>query len=340
MPTAHAAARRPSRARRRVVVKDIPLTMRAAALDEYGGPARFVIREVPVPQPGASEILIRVDTAGVGSWDAEIRSGDIKTEQDFPLVLGTDGSGIVADQGSSVTRFRRGDRVYAYVFDNKKSGFYAEYVAVSAKAAGRIPKMLDLQHAGALTVIGLTALQGVDDALRLEAGESVIVHGASGNVGTIAVQFAQWRGAHVLATASGKDGVAFVRRLGIDDVIDGREDDIAEAARDFAPAGIDAVLGLAGGEELLRCIDTLRKGGRVAYPHGVEPAPRERKNVRLKSYDAEASPEKFAALNRAVIGSKLQVPIAREFPLERVREAHQRIELGHVLGKIVLRPGR
>jgi NADPH:quinone reductase len=340
MPTAHAAGRRPARTRRRVVIKDTPLSMRAAVLDEYGGPAKFEIRDVQVPQPNASEILIRLDTAGVGSWDAEMRSGDIKTEQGFPLIPGTDGSGVVVDVGASVTRFRRGDRVYAYVFDDKKGGFYAEYVAVPAKAAGRIPKSLDVQHAGALTVVGLTALQGLDDALRLKAGESVIVHGASGNVGMIAAQFAQWRGARVLATASGKDGVAFVRKLGIADVIDGKKDDVEEAARDFAPDGIDAVLGFAGGEELLRCIDTVRKGGRVAYPNGVEPAPRERKNIRMRSYDAEASPEKFAALNRAVVGSKLRVPIARAFPLERVREAHQMIEHGHVLGKIVVRPGR
>ena len=176
--------------------------------------------------------------------------------------------------------------------------------------------------------------------MHLREGESVIVHGASGGVGMIAAQFAQWRGARVLATASGRDGIAFVRRLGIADVIDGKEDDIALAAEEFAPAGIDAVLAFAGGDELLRCIETLRKGGRVAYPNGVEPAPRERKHIRMKSYDAEASPEKFAELNRAVVKSKLEVPIAQVFPLEKAAEAHRRIEKGHVLGKIVLKPGR
>jgi NADPH:quinone reductase-like Zn-dependent oxidoreductase len=311
--------------------------MRAAVIDRYGGPAQFEIREMPVPTPSASEILIRLDTSGVGSWDTEMRTGEIKTEQEFPLILGTDGAGVVADLGASVTRFRRGDRVYAYEFENGKGGFYAEYVAVSAKAAGRVPKSLDLQQAGALTVVGLTALQGVD-ALKLDPGESVIVHGASGNVGMVAVQFAQWRGAHVLAIASGQDGVQLVRELGIDDVIDGKEDDVEQAARELAPDGIDAVLAFAGGKELTRCIDMLPKGGRVAYPNGVEPAPRERKNIRIKSYDAEASPEKFRELNRAVVGSKVQVPIAEAFPLERVREAHERIERGHVLGKIVLRP--
>ncbi len=250
-------------------------------------------------------------------------------------MLGTDGSGVVADTGSRVTRFKRGDRVYSYVWDG---GFYAEYVAVAAKSVGHVPKVVDLQQAGALSVLGLTAVQGVDVVLELQRGESVIVHGASGNVGMIAVQLAKWRGARVLATASGKDGVAFVRRLGIADVIDGKKDDVALAARELAPDGIDAVLAFAGGEELRRCIDTLRKGGRVAYPNGVEPAPRRRKHIRMKSYDAEASPEKFAALNRTVIGSKLKVPIAKSFPLERAADAHRRLERGHLLGRIVLRP--
>lgn len=319
---------------------NIPTTMRAAVIDKYGGADNIEIRELDVPRPGAYEVLIRIDTAGVGEWDVAVRGGEIKTEHGFPLILGTDASGVVVDVGSRVTRFKRGDSVYAYVFDNKKGGFYAEYAAVSAKSVGRIPKTLDLERAGALTVVGLTALQGVDDALNLKKGESVIVHGASGNVGMFAVQFAKWRGARVLATASGKDGVAFVRRLGIDNVIDGKKDDIALAARELAPDGVDAVLAFAGGDELLRCLDALGKKGRVAWPNGVEPAPRKRKNVRMQSYDAVASPEKFAALNRAILGSKLQVPIAKVFPLDRAADAHRLSERGHVLGKIVIKASR
>ncbi|HET8773759.1 MAG TPA: NADP-dependent oxidoreductase, partial [Thermoanaerobaculia bacterium] len=279
-----------------------------------------------------------IDTAGVGSWDVDIREGRIKSEHGFPLILGTDGSGVVAAAGSRVTRFKRGDRVYAYVFDNRKGGFSAGYACVPAKNVGHLLKSLGLERAGALTVVGLTALQGVDDALALKAGESVIVHGASGNVGMIAVQFAKWRGARVLATASGKDGVAFVRRLGIDDVIDGKKGDVAQAARDLAPEGVDAVLAFAGGEELLRCLDTLHRNGRVAWPNGIEPAPRKRKNLRMQAYDAVASPGKFAALNRAILGSKLDVPVAKAFPLDRAADAHRLIERGHVLGKVVLRP--
>jgi NADPH2:quinone reductase len=315
---------------------DRPTTMRAAVMDRYGPAGAIAIREVPVPPLRARDVLIRIDTAGVGSWDASMRKGEVETEHGFPLVMGTDGSGTVADVGRGVTRVRRGDRVWSYVFDNATGGFYAEYIVVPERSVGRVPKGLGLERAGALTVIGLTALQGVD-ALRLRRGESVIVHGASGNVGMIAAQFAEWRGARVLATASGRRGVKFVRELGVNAVIDGKRDDISVAASVLAPDGVDAVLALAGGDALTECIDALRKGGRVAYPNGVEPAPRERKHIRVRSYDAEASPENFAALNRAVIASNLRVPIARSFPLSRTVAAHRLIERGHLLGKIVLR---
>ena len=309
--------------------------MRAAVIESYGGPNRLRIREMPVPRATANKVLIRIDTAGVGTWDVYFRNGAIKSDRDFPIVLGTDGSGVVADTGSGVKRFKRGDRVYAYLWNG---GFYAEYVAVSEKSVGRVPKALGLQRAGALGVVGLTALQGVDDALDLGHGESIIVHAASGNVGMIAVQLAKWRGARVLATASGKDGAAFVRRLGIDNVINGKKDDVALAARELFPDGVDAVLAFAGGNELQRCIDTLRKGGRVVYPNGIEPEPRKRKNIRVKSYNVKATPEKFAALNRAIVASKLKVPISKNFPLERVADAHRLVERGHLLGRIILRP--
>ena len=173
--------------------------------------------------------------------------------------------------------------------------------------------------------------------LKLRRGETVIIHGASGNVGMIAAQFANWRGARVLATASGRDGVAFVRGLGIDTVIDGKEDDTGFAARAFAPDGVDAVLAFVGGDALLQCIDALRRGGRVVYPNGIEPAPRERKHLRLKSFDVSSSPEQFRHLNRAIAAARLKVAIAKVFPLEKAVEAHRRVEKGHILGRVVLK---
>jgi NADPH:quinone reductase-like Zn-dependent oxidoreductase len=120
--------------------------MLAAAIDQYGSVSQIEVREMPVTRPAAFEVLIRVDTAGVGIWDDSVRTGAVKTDYGFPLVLGTDGSGVVVEPGSGVTRFKRGDRVYAYVFDNRHGAFYAEYISVSANHVGHVPKSARKAH--------------------------------------------------------------------------------------------------------------------------------------------------------------------------------------------------
>lgn len=315
----------------------VPETMRAAAIDRFGGPAVLKLQTLPVPVPEANEVLIAVHTAGVGGWDADIRSGWWPFGRPrFPVVLGTDGSGTVAAVGSRVRRFRRGQEVYSYSWNNPKGGFYAEYVTVPAENVATVPKVLDLRRAGAIGATGLTALQGVDDALHLHERQSVIIHGASGGVGTLAVQFAKLRGARVLASASGRDGVALVHRLGADMVVDGRRDDIVSAAHEFAPEGVDAVLAFAG-PGLTRCLGALRRGGRVAYPNGVEPSPHKRSGIQVIAYDAVAGVREFQRLNQAVEAARLKVPIAAVLPLAKAAEAHRRLAAGHVLGKLVLR---
>ncbi len=316
----------------------LPKMMRAAAIDRYGGPDVLSIHWLPVPTPSAREVLIAVHAAGVGGWDADMRDGwSPSGRKRFPLVLGTDGAGTVAAVGSRARGFKIGDRVYAYSFDNPKGGFYAEYVAVPANAVAHTPRRLDFLHAGAIPATGLTAIQGVDDALHLRMGETVIVHGAAGGVGSLALQFAKLRGARVLATVRGKDAVELVQRLGADVAIDGRRDDIAAAVLRLAPEGVDAVLAFAGGKALTRCLDVIRRGGRLAYPNGVEPKPRKRRGLRIISYDAAAGVRQFERLNRAVEEAELKVPIAKVYTLANAARAHKRLAAGHVLGKIVLR---
>jgi NADPH2:quinone reductase len=315
----------------------LPATMKAAAIDRFGPPSRLKLHELPVPRPAPNEVLIALHTAGVGIWDASIRDGSWrKGRPRFPLVPGVDGAGVVVAKGSRSRRFHVGDRVYAYEFGNRQGGFYAQFAAARADHVARVPEGLDLSEAGAAAATGLTALQGVS-ALRLRSGSKLLVFGASGAVGTMAVQFAAARRAAVIATASGKAAARLVASLGASAVIDARRATSIDELRRLAPEGLDAVLALAGGEALERLLDFVKPGGRVVYPNGVEPAPRQRRGLRVEGYDGEASPTQFAKLNRVLTRTGARVPIAATYPLARAAEAHRRLEGNHVLGRIVLK---
>lgn len=311
--------------------------MKAAAIDEFGPPENLSLHTLPMPEPGPREVLIELYSAGVGVWDADIRGGWWpKGRPKFPLVLGSDGAGVVVAKGARARRFSVGDRVWASEFINPKGGFYAEYAVVHADHAGLIPEHLDLLQAGAAAATGLTALQGIDEKLRVRKGQTVLIFGASGAVGTLAVQFAKRLKARVLAAASGRDGATLVRRLGADGVVDARSDTFIEQLRKLAPGGIDGILALAGGDALEQALGLMRAGGRVAYPNGVEPVPEPRRLLRMIPYDGLADPRHFERLERAAEEAQLEVPIAARYPLTQAAKAHDRLERGHVLGRIAL----
>jgi NADPH:quinone reductase-like Zn-dependent oxidoreductase len=314
-----------------------PKIIHAAAIDRFGGPEMLTMHELPVPEVGDDEVLIALDTVGVGSWDAAMRGGWWpEGKPRFPAVLGTDGSGHVAARGAHVHRLKPGEAVYAYSFANSKGGFYADYVVVSAERVAPVPKGLTLREAGAIPTTGLTAIQGIDSALRVKAGESVAIVGASGGVGTLAVQFAKLREARVFCVASGGDGVELVLRLGADAAIDGHAGDLSVAVSSFAPDGLDAVLALAGGPTLDSMIRNVKNGGRIAYPNGVDPEPKKHPKIQVMSYDAVPGVREFEHLAEAIESMKFTVPIEAAFPLEDAAQSHRRLEQGHVLGKIVL----
>lgn len=311
----------------------IPSEMKAAVIERYGGPEVFRIASLPVPSPRPDEVLIRLEDAGVGVWDPEVRSGEFEIgERRFPKVIGNDGAGEVAAVGSRVTRVRPGERVYAYSMDG---GFYAEYVAVKQDDVADVPPGLSLEQAGALGADGITALRGLEDALKLQQGQTLLVFGASGGIGHLAVQLARRMGARVFAVASGDDGVALVRRLGADEAVDGKHGAIAEALRRFAPQGLDAALVLASGKGLDAALAQLRKGGKVAYPNGVEPVPRAPKGVTVRAYDGTPGREAFDRLNALVSQGPFHVEV-RSYALADVAQAHRDVEKHH-LGKLALR---
>ena len=314
----------------------VPSTMKAAAIGRYGPPSVLKLHELPTPELEPDQILIALHTAGVGSWDAEMREGESPPpgRARFPRVLGLDGAGVVAAKGKRVRRFAVGDRVWAYDYDHP--GFEAQYVAVDADHVGRVPKRMTLRAAGAGAVTSLTALQGVADHAKLRRGETVLIFGATGAVGTLAVQFAAARGARVIATATGRKAASLVRSLGADAAIDARSEDAVDALNAAAPNGVDVVLAFAGGDELERLLDVMPRGTRVVYPNGVDPEPKRRRGIRMRSYDAAVGPEAFTRLSRAAERARLRVPIAGKYSLSQAARAHRRIEHDHVLGRVVL----
>ena len=256
----------------------------------------------------------------------------------FPYVLGTDGAGTVAAVGKNVKQFKEGDRVYAAELGNPKGGFYAEYAVVKADNASIIPDTLKMDQAAVLASDGFTALKGLEEVLKLEQGESVMIFGASGGIGHLAVQLAKRLGARVFAVASGEDGVGFVKRLGADAAVDGHSDKVLDVAREFAPDGIDTALVTAGGDATDRALSAIKADGRVAHPNGVMPVPKAHEGVSVEAYDGEGGREAIDRLNELIEAGPFDVHVHRTFPLEQAAGAQAALEEHH-LGKIALRIG-
>jgi NADPH:quinone reductase len=316
-----------------------PDTMRAVALDSFGGLETLELRTLPLPRPDAHEVLVRIEYAGVGEWDQFEREGGyaemLGTEPRFPYVLGSEGAGVVAAIGADVTGVREGERVYAVGFLNPRGGFYAEYASADAGLVRPVPSGLSTVQAAVMGGVGLTALRGLEDTLAVKAGEVVMIFGASGGVGHIAVQLAKRMGSRVFAVASGADGVALARRLGADAAVDGRRDDVAAAVRAFAPDGVDAALLTAGGTVAERALTAMRADGRVAWPRGIHPEPRCDVAARA-AYFGDPDADILGRMDRWMKQGSFDVHVADTFPLDDVVLAHRALDR-HYLGKIALR---
>jgi NADPH:quinone reductase-like Zn-dependent oxidoreductase len=311
--------------------KTIPKTMKAAVIDAAGPAEALHLSEVDVPQVARDQVLIAVDYAGVGIWDAQQRAGSYGAVEPG-TIPGADGAGTIAAVGSDVRGFQAGDRVYSYAYGNPK-GFYAEYVCVPADSVALVPSQLDQSVAGAMPCVALTALSGLE-ALDAREGQTLAIFGASGGVGSLAVWLASGRGMMVTGTARAGDH-AYVRELGAAHAIDPPSSERTSEMTRVAPKGFDAALVTANGDALPSLLAHLRPNAPFAYPNGVTPEPKAEGHPG-RAFNGEGSRETFGRLNTA-IGSRT-IPLRLEiFSLNDVVEAHRRVEQGHVVGKIVLR---
>jgi NADPH:quinone reductase-like Zn-dependent oxidoreductase len=317
-------------------MQNTPQQMKVMAVDEFGHADKLTLHTLPLPTVDAGEVLIRIKIAGVGIWDEMEREGElVYNEVHFPRVLGGECAGTIVAIGDGVERFAVGDRVYAQSFMNDKGGSYAEYVVVSSETVAPMPDGLDMLMAGGLPIAGVTALSNLQVS-GTGNKTKLMLWGASGGVGHVALQLAKRMGANVFAIASGADGVALVKQLGADEAVDGHSDDVVQRARAFAPDGFDVALVLVGGDTVQSTLSLVRQGGMITFPNGVMPEPKAPDGVELKKANGFANPTLLDQLNRLIGIGEFQVHIAQTFGLEEAAQAQSAMKQ-HYLGKIVLR---
>ncbi len=307
--------------------------MKAIRIHEFGGPEVLRCEEAPQPVPAADEVLIKVHASGVNPIDYKIRAGNAKGKFPikFPLIPGWDVSGEIAQVGSEILNFRIGDEVYSRP-DPTRDGTYAEYVVVKADQVNAKPKSIDHDKAAAVPLAGLTAWQGLFTHGELEAGQKVLIHGASGGVGTYAVQFAKWKGAYVIGTAS-EDNIDFLYELGADEVIDYNNENFEEVVKD-----VDLVFDLIGGDTQKRSLKVLKNGGRLITTVAPESAEQAKaQNIHIENFMAKSLPGDLQQIADLIDSGKVKPIISEIMPLKEAAEAHKKIEEGHTRGKIVLR---
>lgn len=299
------------------MASNLPTTMKAAVLDKAGPPEALHLTSVPVPLLARGHVVIALDYASVGIWDVKQRTGEWGAVKPG-TILGADGSGIVVAVAPDVTRLRVGERVYSYSYE---SGFYAEYISVAADRVERVPDQLNQRIAGAMPCVALTAQSGVR-ALNMKRGQTLLVFGATGGVGSFAVWLAAYESEVKVIGTARAGAYEYLRTLGGGPAVDSSE-------------GFDAVLATANGDTLAAFVSRAKASAPVAYPNGVEPEPKFDGHPSVP-FDGKMSRGAFENLNTA-IGDRTIPLHVEEFPFDRIVDAHRRIERGHVEGKVVLR---
>jgi NADPH:quinone reductase-like Zn-dependent oxidoreductase len=306
--------------------------MKAARIHEFGSPDVIRIDDVPPPTPNAGEILVRVAAAGVGPWDALFRERKIEVSAPLPLILGSDLSGVVDATGPGVTTFRAGDEVYGMT-NSQFLGAYAQYALASEKMLAQKPRSLSFVEAASAPVVAVTAWQMLFEYAQAKGGQTVLIHGAGGNVGAYAVQMARNAGLEVFATASAKD-LDYVRELGAATAIDYRETLFEDVVR-----AVDIVLDTVGGDTCVRSIGVLKPGGMLVSVVS-SPIPEDmaaKAGVRAVYFIVDVTTDRLNTIAELFDRKKLVPQVGTVLPLADARVAHQMLAgAPHGRGKIVL----
>jgi NADPH:quinone reductase-like Zn-dependent oxidoreductase len=305
--------------------------MKAVKINQYGDESVLDYTDVERPAPKADEVLVKVHIAAVNPVDWKIRDGlgemfGLK----LPIILGCEIAGTIDSVGGDVEEFKKGDAVYGYI--GSHTGGYAEYTIAKADEIVLKPASLDFENAASIAVGALTSWQAIFDLANLNSGQRILVTGASGGVGSMAVQLAKAKGAFVTGTASGKNE-ELVRSLGADQFIDYTKQKFEEIVKD-----VDVVFDTVGGDTLERAFQTLKKGGFLVTT--IQPPPAEKAKefgVKAAMVAAHTSAKQLAEINQLIEEGKLKTHVGTVLPLAEVKKAHVLSESGGTRGKIVLR---
>src|SRR5881227_3879211 len=306
-------------------------TMKAVVVHEYGGPEVLKYEDAPRPEPKDNEVLVRMIAAGVNSVDALIRSG--KYAKFFgtmlPLIPGYDIAGVIEKTGAKVTRLKVGDPIYAYVM---WGGGYAECAVATEGEAAAKPKSITFVEAAGVPLAALTAWQALIDAAKLSAGQTVLIHGGSGGVGSFAIQIAKARGAKVIATGS-TPNQDLLKQLGADVAVDYTKQKFEDVAED-----VDLVLDSVGGDTLARSYGVVKKGGFIAtLVADVDQTELDKRGIHGESISVKPNSQELAEIGKLIDAKKVRVIVSQTFPLADAVKAQEQAATGHTRGKIVLK---
>lgn len=312
--------------------------MRAAFYEAFGDAGNIKVGELEIPEVKEGEVLVRVKAAAVNPVDAAVRKGLLKDfiPTHFPAIPGWDMAGVVEQTGFSARRFRPGDEVYAYARRPVVQwGTFAEYIVIPESYLALRPQTISWEETAGIPLVGLTAYQSLYDAGGLQQGQSVLILGASGGVGTLGIQLAKAKGAKVIGVASEKNH-SFMRELGADQTIDYHDNDIAGAVKDLYPDGVDLIFDAASGETLHKSIPALKKGGTLVSI--LHPGQGLDKSINFRYVFVEPNSVQLDHMRQMADEGKLKVHVSHTYRLDQTAEAMRQIETHHTRGKIVILP--
>jgi NADPH:quinone reductase-like Zn-dependent oxidoreductase len=305
--------------------------MKAVRIHRFGGPEVMVCEDIPRPQPAPDELLVRIEAAGVGPWDAWIRAGHSVLPQPLPLTLGSDIAGVIEAVGHAVSGFQSGMEVYG-VTNPQFTGAYAQYAVAKAAMVAKKPQTLSFVEAASLPVVAITAWQMLFDYAKIQPGQRILILGASGSVGSIAVELAHRRGAYTIAAAASDDGQRLMQ-LGADQVVN-----LRDSTTSAFPA-MDAVIDAAGGDQQRCGIAMLKRGGYiVSSVSAPDPALMEQRDAHGRFFLVQTTTYGLEQISDVIDRGALKARVGTVMPLGEAQVAHQMLDgiKPYVRGKIVL----